>query len=206
MGDRRAWVLLAALTLAITACSDAKPDPTLAPGTTATSTTSTAPTTEAPPVTTEAPTTTEATTTTEDPDARRAEIQALVEEAHIGRLQAIYDEDADALLRWVGSQAEYEDGLEAMERLNYLVRPTSEVVSVIVDDVLLDRADCVVTVDTIGVGDGVIDGVSAGSSTSIGIWWPSDDGRFLHGAVWQQGTPEFQWIEECDIAIRGVTP
>lgn len=206
MGGRKAWAMLVIAALVVTACSDTTPDPTLAPGTTATSTT-------AGPTTTEAPTTTEGTTTTatvvtttEDPDARRAEIEALVGAAVIGRLQAIHDKDADTLLHWVGSQAKYDDALDAMDRNVYLQRPSIETFAVSVLEVLLDRPDCVVTIDTVTVGSGVIEGFDGGSSTNIGIWWPADDGRFLHGAVWAEGTPQFQWIEECDIALRGVTP
>ena len=76
--------------------------------------------------TTAAPT----TTTTQSPDERLAEIEALVEDAIIGRLQAVYDRDAEALFYWVASQKEYDDGLAAMDRLNYLVRPDEDVVTV----------------------------------------------------------------------------
>ena len=146
------------------------------------------------------------TTATQSPDERRAEIEALVSDAIIGRLQAVYDRDTDALLYWVASQKEYEDGLAAMDRLSYLLRPDEDVVTVTLEEVLLDRPDCVVTRDTLSVGPEVIEGLGATSSTTIGIWWPAEDGRFQHGAVWQDGTPQVQWIEECDLARRGVTP
>lgn len=209
MRGNRTWALLAGVALVLTACTESTPTSTLAPGTTAPVTTASTTTSEA--TTTEAPTTTTSTTsipptTTEDPDARLAEIQVRVEEAVLGRLQAIYDKDVDALLQWAGSQSEYEGGLEAMDRDSYIQRPDSDLVSVAVEEILLDRSDCVVTVDRITVGDGVIRDVPAGSSASIGIWWPAPDGRFLHGAVWQVGTPQSQWMEECDIAVRGVAP
>ena len=206
MGDRRAWVLLAAIALAVTACSDTT-DPTLAPGTTASPTT-TSTTTEAPTTTTvEAPTTTvEATTTTEDPDARRAEIEALAKDVEVGRLNAIYNESREALLQWLGSQAAYDDALAVIdeERLSFLQEPTHENVAFGVDEVLLDREDCVAiaaTIDTTGVVEG-----AEGTSSLILIYWPTADDRLQRGAVWQAGTPQFQWMEECDIALRGVTP
>lgn len=200
MGGRRSWILLVAVTLAVTACNDAAADPTLATGTTA-------PPTTTPPTTTTSSTTTTAPppTTTENPDARFQEIQERVQEAVLGRLQAQFDRDAEALLHWVGSQAVYERQIRAFERDDWLQRPSEQNYQVWVDEVLLDRSDCVVTLDSASVSPGVIDGFD-GSSTSISIWWPAPEGHFQLGASWQQGTPRSQWIEECDIAVRGVTP
>ena len=204
MWGNRIRAAVVSLTLVVAACSDSSPpDPTLASGTTVPETTTTVTTTSTTTTTTTAAPT---TTTTQSPDERLAEIEALVEDAIIGRLQAVYDRDAEALFYWVASQKEYDDGLAAMDRLNYLVRPDEDVVTVTLEEVLLDRPDCVVTRDTLSVGPGVIEGLGATSSTTIGIWWPAADGRFQHGAVWQQGTPQVQWIEECDLAQRGVTP
>lgn len=200
MGGRRSWILLVAVTLAVTACNDAAADPTLATGTTA-------PPTTTPPTTTTSSTTTTAPppTTTENPDARFQEIQRLAEEAFFGRTLAIYQKDREELLRWSGSQNTYDNGLTAMDRTVFLQRPSEENYSIAVTEVLLDRVDCVVTLDTVTIQEGVIEGV-AGPSTTIKIWWPAEDGRFLYGAIWEQGTPRFQWIEECDIAVRGLTP
>lgn len=206
MGDRRAWVLLAAIALAVTACNDTTPDPTLAPGTTAPPTTAST-TTGAPTTTTEATTTTlEASTTTEDPDARRAEIEALAKDAYVGRLDAIYREDKAALLAWVGSQSLYDASVATIDEssLGFLRQPQHDNLSLSVDDVLLDRADCVAALTTISAR-GVLEGATD-PTTLISIYWPEGDGGLLLGAVWQKGTPQSQWIEECDIAVRGVAP
>lgn len=203
MWGRRVGAVLAALAIVAAACSDSTPPPTLASGTTApvtappTSTTSSvAPTTEA--------TTTMPPTTTEDPGARFREIQRLAKETFVGRLNAIYHRDSEALLNWMGSQASYDGSIEAMDRIVFLQEPTGETVSLQVDEVLLDRADCVAVLTTVSTL-GVLEGAS-GSSTTIAIYWPDESGVFLDAAVWQKGTPEFQWMEECDIALRGVTP
>ena len=93
----------------VAACSaSTAPDPTLSPETTAPATTTTVaiPTTTA---TTAAPT----TTTTQSPNERLAEIEALAKDAIMGRLQAIHDEDFDALLFWAGSQKSYDDSTHA---------------------------------------------------------------------------------------------
>lgn len=199
MRGKRTWALLVGLALVFAACSDSTPTSTLAPGTTAPATTAS--------TTTEAPTTTSSTTTTttQSPDERLAEIQALVEEAFFGRTLAIYEKDPSSLLSWAGSQSSYDNGLEAMDRTVYIQEPAPNNTTIIIDELLLDRPDCIVTRDTVTVAEGVIEGV-VGPSTTIKVWWPGEGGRLLHGAIWQDGTPQFQWIEECDIAVRGVTP
>ena len=204
MWGNRIRAAVVALTLVVAACSDSSPpDPTLASGTTVPETTTTVATTSTTTTTTTAAPT---TTTTQSPDERLAEIEALAKDAIMGRLQAIHDEDFDALLFWAGSQKSYDDGITAMDRTNYLQRPSWENFSYGVEEVFLDRHDCVVTRDALSVTDGVIEGIGESTSVNIRIWWPADDGRFQHGAIWQDGTPQVQWIEECDLAQRGVTP
>ncbi len=199
MGGRRSWILLVAVTLAVTACNDAAADPTLATGTTA-------PPTTTPPTTTTSSTTTTAPppTTTENPDARFQEIQRLAEATFVGRLNAIYHGDAQALLQWMGSQKAYDDSVALFDQGIFIDEPTAENVGFAIEEILLDRPDCIVarsTANTIGVVDG-----ATGESTVISVYWPSESGVLLDAAVWQQGTPRSQWIEECDIAVRGVTP
>ncbi len=145
-------------------------------------------------------------TTTEDPDARRAEIQALAKDTYVGRLDAIFREDKESLLMWIGSQAGYDDAVAAIDeaRLTFLQAPSHENLELIVDEILLDREDCAVvlaTISAVGVLEGATD-----PTKFIWIYWPDAAGRLLQGAVWQDGTPQSQWIEECDLAIRGVSP
>ena len=99
----------------------------------------------------------------------------------------------------------YDRQVEAFDRTDWLERPTADNYTIRVDEVLLDRPDCVVTLGTTEVAEGVIEGVS-GSTTRISIWWPAPEGQFQLGAGWKAGTPQFQLMEECDIAIRGVSP
>jgi len=202
MGDRRIWALLAATVLLLAACSDSTPDPTLAPGTSAPLTSPPTTATTVPP-TTEAPTTTAAPTTT-DPNLRFQEIERLVREALVGRMEAIHDKDLDQALLFAGSQRIYDSTLEAMERTVFLQRPSVENYFVAVSELRLDRPDCVVA-DVTTTADGVIEGV-AGPGTTVMVFWPSQAGQVQLGAVWELSTPQSQWIEECDIAVRGVTP
>ncbi|MCP3976884.1 MAG: hypothetical protein GY720_20550 [bacterium] len=118
----------------------------------------------------------------------------------------IYLEDKESLLSWIGSQAGYDDAVSAIDsrRLTFIEEPTHDNLGFAVDEVLLDRLDCVVVEATLNA-KGVLEGASS-PSTLILIYWPTEAGVFLDGAVWEQGTPQFQWIEECDIAERGVTP
>jgi len=197
------WAVLVALALLVTACSDSTPPPTLATGTTATSSTSTAVTTTLPPTTTTTTTTTMATTT-QSPDVRLAEIQRMVHEALVGRLQAMYDKDPDALLPWVGSQKVYDRTIEAMDVAQFLEAPTLENVGLDIEELLLDRQDCVVTstaTDLRGVTEGADE-----VGQAIAVWWPDASGVLQAGAFWGEGTPRQIWMEECNVSPRGVTP
>ena len=145
------------------------------------------------------------TTTTQSPDARLAEIQALAKETFVGRMKAMYDKDEGVLLQWIASQSIYDDTVQAIleDRVKFLVEPSEGNIQFTVDDLLLDRSDCVV-VQASAEAEGVVEGVSE-PSTFLWVFWPQG-GILQIGAVWQIGTPEVQWIEECDIAQRGVTP
>lgn len=213
MGERRLWAMLAAAALLVTACSDSAAPPTLAPGTTApitaappatiASTTSTAP----PTTSTSVPATTAPSiTTTQSPDARFAEIERMAQEAFVGRLKAIYDKDKEALLQWVGSQAEYDLAVKSIvgDRVEFAAEPDNINTRLSLQEVLLDREDCVVAIASVDLES--ILGVDSIQS-DLYVWWPSADGqRLLDAALWAASTPEFQWIEECDIATRGIKP
>ena len=186
----------------VAACSaSTAPDPTLSPETTAPATTTTVaiPTTTA---TTAAPT----TTTTQSPNERLAEIEALAKDVAVGRLRAIYAGDKADLLRWLGSQAGYDDAVRAIDeqRIAFVQEPTHDNIELAVEELLLDRPDCVV-VDVRLSAVGVVEGATTPSSL-IYIYWPTVSGTLVQGAVWQDGTPQVQWIEECGLARRGVTP
>ena len=197
------WAVLVALALLVTACSDSTPPPTLATGTTATTSTSTTVTTTLPPTTTTTTTTTMATTT-QSPDVRLAEIQRMVHEALVGRLQAMYDKDPAALSPWVGSQKVFDRTIESMDRVVFTEIPTLDNVAVTVEDLLLDRVDCVVTLVSIDVRK-VAEGADE-IGRDVSVWWPDDSGVLSVAAFWGVGTPEQVWMDECDVAPRGVTP
>lgn len=205
MGGWKAWIVLATMMLVTTACNDATPETTLAPGTTATTTTAATTTSEAT-TTTMASTTTMAVTTTQDPSVRLAEIQARAKDVYVGRLAAIYNKDKPELLRWIGSQAIYDASVAAIDggTIVFLQEPSHDNLTLQVDELLLDRSDCVVTVATASAR-GVLEGAQEPTSL-IWIYWPDDTGQLVQGAVWQNGTPQSEWMSECDLQTRGVTP
>jgi len=108
-------------------CSDSTV-PTLAPGTTAptapppTAGMTVATTTS----TTAASTTSVAPSTTQTRDARFQEIQDLAQEALLGRFDAIYRDDAKALLDWVGSQKIFDGSMDAIDRSTFITAPTDD--------------------------------------------------------------------------------
>ena len=202
-----AAVVVAALVLA--ACSDSTPPPTLASGTTATtsppptSQSTSSPATSTTTAAVSISTTAAPSTTTLSPDARLAEIERMVHEALVGRLQAMYDKDPDALLPWVASQKVYDRTIEAFDLFVFVKRPTLENVGIAIDDLLLDRADCVVTltnVDATGVSEGASE-----AGQVVAVWWPNDEGILQAGAFWSETTPQQIWMEECDVAPRGLS-
>ena len=203
-----AAVVVAALVLA--ACSDSTPPPTLASGTTATtsppptSQSTSSPATSTTTAAVSISTTAAPSTTTLSPDARLAEIERMVHEALVGRLQAMYDKDPDALLPWVASQKVYDDTIKAMALANFDVAPTVDSVGVVIEEVLLDRTDCAVARTAMDLRAVSVEAL--GVRTLVTVFWPDETGVLRLAALWEDGTPAQIWMEECDVSPRGVTP
>jgi hypothetical protein len=197
----RGLVVVAAIVLA--ACGNSTPPPTLASGTTAIA----SPPATSPPTTsttTTTPTAPTVPTTTQSPDARLAEIERMVHEALVGRLQAMYDKDPDALLPWVASQKVYDDTITAMELANFDVAPTADNVGVEIEEILLDRTDCSVTRTAMDLRAVSVEAL--GARTLVTVLWPDETGVLRLAALWEDGTPAQIWMEECDLSPRGIRP
>ena len=191
---------LAAVVVGVTAaaCSGSADRTT----TVAVSTTTLAPTTTVA-TTTLAPTTTTVATTTVSPDARTAEIEAILLEVEFRRVDAIYDKDAEALAGVVATQKQYDSGLELFETAVFTRRPSRRNIAIDLVEVLLDREDCLVA-HVVEDFSAYLDAVAV-TSENIQVLWPSDITWRL-AAAWGSGTPETVWIDDCDLLDRTWEP
>ena len=97
-------------------------------------------------------TTTAAATTTTSEDARIAEVEQILTDLWFGWFDAIYRKDADALWDVVATTSTHESGVrEPWTSLEFVQAPSPENISITIDDVLLDRPDCLVVVNTVSV-------------------------------------------------------
>lgn len=142
----------------------------------------------------------------EDAIDRHGELQLDVHAAYVGWFDAVYRGDPGALATWVATGDLYEAGLEAMasESLRFIAPPTANRVGLQVDDVLLDREDCVVVLMTDRV-DRFLDAATQ-SRTVIGVFWPDGGGRLRMAGRWGAGTPESAWLGQCDHLVRDPVP
>ena len=192
-------VAILVFAVVVAACSGgSEVETTLAPGTTAppatTSTTTTSTTTT---------TTTAAPTTTVSVDARRAEIEAAAKDASVRWLRALYFKDTGLLFDVAGSQAVYEAGLTAIENdsVAFIAEPTAENTSVTLNEVVLDREDCVAGEVTLATAS-----VDADLEPVVEVWFPQDDGRFKIARTWGSGTSAQTVEPDCDFIIRDFQP
>jgi hypothetical protein len=164
-----------------------------------TTTTTTVPTT-----TTAAPTTTttEPATTTLSEEARRAEVEAILQDLWFGWFDAIYRKDEGALWEVVATSAGHEDGIAAMAQSDLFTSiPELVGVEVQVTQILLDRPDCLVTHHNIDVsafrGEGAV-------GESVTVLWPDAEGNWRFATHWQH--PNDLWLGDCDDLAREETP
>ena len=184
---------------ALVACSGSADPTTTAPLVT----TSTIPATTTTPPTTTVATTTTVVTTTVSPDARTAEIEAIVKDVEVRRLRAVFDGNAAALVEVVATQKVYDAALEAMETLEFTGQPTRGNVVVRVEAVLMDREDCLVARVT-EEGTRIL-GPDA-VSEDIWVLWPSAEYGWRLATFWGSATPESVWIDDCDLLDRTWEP
>jgi hypothetical protein len=153
--------------------------------------------------------TTASTTTTTEPDttttisaeARIAEVEAILRDLWFGWFDAIYRKDADALWEVVATSTGYEDGLAAMQTLEFLVQPTAETTYVSVREILLDRADCLVVALELQA-QGYL-GPDA-TTVSVDVLWPDERYGWRLATRWTDRND--QWLSDCDDLQREQTP
>lgn len=158
------------------------------------------------PTTSQLPTLTAATSV---PVAARTvdDLRALAHASYLGWFDAIYRDDPVALARWVGTDRLYEDGLRVMEddSIPFIREPTADRLDLEIEEVLLDRADCVVLQITDELA-GFIE-ADPSSRTRIVVHWPTGDPVYLRMAtVWAEGSPSAGWETDCDHRVRRPAP
>ena len=144
-------------------------------------------------------TTTAAATTTTSEDARIAEVEQILTDLWFGWFDAIYRRDADDLWEVVATTSKHQAGLRAMDTLQFSSPPSRSEIEVSVEEILLDRSDCLVpfgTTTAAFIQDGTVEGLE--------VLWP--DLRY----GWRMATswvfPDDLWQADCDEVVREATP
>ncbi|MBT8165561.1 MAG: hypothetical protein KJO97_08410, partial [Acidimicrobiia bacterium] len=176
--------------------TDGDSEPEAVPTTTSTLTSSST-------TTVEATTTTVADTTTTslDPDERLAEVARILEDLEIAWYDAVYRKDESVLPDIVATQLFYDAAVDAMEVADFAAPPSDETIDLIVYEILLDRADCLVVYHQLDLG-----GILVGSEPSDGVqtMWPTESGGYRLVRLWSG--PGDLWIEDCDSLNRDEVP
>lgn len=144
-------------------------------------------------------TTTAAATTTTSEDDRIAEVEQILTDLWFGWFDAIYRRDPDALWDVVATTSYHETGMQAMDGLVFESPPTESGLTILVQDILLDRPDCLVVQNTVSVpflaGDPV--------APSVDVLWAHERGWRL-ATSWVH--PNDLWLADCDEVVREETP
>jgi hypothetical protein len=135
----------------------------------------------------------ETTSTTVSVDERIAEVTEIVRQVDFGWFDAIYRKDEAALLDVVAVQENYDVGIELMADGSFFVgKPTLESIVAVVDEVLIDRDDCLVVSY---YGDATaFRGEGAEGQTVVALWPRPLDGRWrtaYRGDLWEDACNTF---------------
>lgn len=152
--------------------------------------------------TTSAPSTTTAaaTTLTTTAEQRLAEVEALLQELWFGWFDAIYRKDPEALWDVVATTTFYDDGVAAMDSMEFIAAPSLN--DVLIGDltILLDRTDCLVVEHFVDMSH--FRGVTG--DNTVRVLWPDERYGFRFATAWR--FPNDLWLADCDNLVRGATP
>ena len=141
------------------------------------------------------------------PEARFAEIEALVTDLEFRIPLAIYQADQDEIAELAGAEPLYERLLQSIEDrdLYFSHEPTRDEFSLTLDRVELDRPDCVVAAVTEDPTPFLRDGVV---EQLVIVLWPVPSAKYGWRVIeiWGGGTPESVWIADCDLQNRDWRP
>jgi hypothetical protein len=143
--------------------------------------------------TTLAPTTTTA-------EQRIAEVEAILTDLWFGWFDAIYRDDPNSLWAVVATTPLFDAGVRAIDQLEFVGPPTIDDIKPVVDQLLLDRPDCLVVENTISMP------FLTGNPTERGVnvLWPDDNGNWRFATAWVY--PDDLWLADCDELLREPTP
>ncbi len=139
-----------------------------------------------------------------DEETRRLEVEKAARAAYVAWFDAIFRDDPAAVEAAVATAEMHAAALTAMaeDRIEFTAAPSADNVSLVVDEVLLDRPDCVVAVITDDLSGFVA--AARASRTVITVYWPrTEPGRLAIATQWEPGTPESVWRTDCDERVRG---
>lgn len=156
----------------------------------------------APTTTSTSPSTTAATTTsTVTAEQRQAEVEMILQELWFGWFDAIYNKDADGLWEVVATTPRHEDGVRAMETLEFIAPPTMDAIRVVRSELLLDRSDCLVVDHAIDLSGFAGPGSVA---QTVSVLWPDTRHGWRFATNWENA--DDLWLMDCDSVQREETP
>ena len=158
-------------------------------------------TTTSSPTTTTSTTVAETTTTSMPPGDRLAEVERILEELYVGWYDAIYRKDETQLGDVVAIQLLYDAATRAMETEEFVAPPTRLTVSVSIEQIILDRPDCLVVHRHLDLSQTLAD---PQESLAVQILWPREDGSYRLARLWS--SPADLWQDDCDLMDRTEIP
>jgi hypothetical protein len=161
-----------------------------------------------PTTTAESPTTTQLVTTTAEgsttstttEEQRLAEVEQILTDLWLGWFDAIYRKDPDALWDVVATTPYHEAGLSAMSNLEFDEQPTVDALDLVVENILLDRDDCLVVQNSVSLPFLAPDS----SSTGVDVLWPDPTRGWRFATAWVHAND--LWLADCDEIAREETP
>jgi hypothetical protein len=145
-------------------------------------------------------TSTSAATTTTSEEERIAEVEQILTDLWFGWFDAIYERNSDDLWNVVATTRQHEAGIAAMDNLSFVSAPSVEGLDVQVNEVLLDRNDCLVVHQTLTAL--TLEG--SPSVETVEVMWPDPRYGWRFATSWAH--PEDLWKADCDEVVREETP
>jgi hypothetical protein len=130
---------------------------------------------------------------------RATEIGRLATEAYLGWFTGLYRRDRDQLAQWVATEELLAAGEAAITAglPAFTAPPDADHLRLVVDDVLLDRPDCVAVRATDDIGGFIA--TPDGSQTTIMVFRPGERGRLRMVSLWDEATPRAVWSADCGV-------
>lgn len=145
---------------------------------------------------------TSSTTSTTEPSDRVAEVQAVLQDLWFRWFDAIYRKDPDALWEVVATQRFYDAGVAAMGQKGlFASAPTLDGTRVAVNEILLDRPDCMAVWYRLDVTEYRGEGAT---TEKLLVLWPDPRYSWRMATAW--GGPGDLWRNDCDLVTRPVLP